>query len=163
MARFVFRLETVLRQRKRAEQEAQRELAHRQAKLVGLQNDLQSLDQALRKASEDVRDNHLTGTLDLNFLTAHRRFVNAMQRQGLNLVQKIASAQRSVDEARGLLAEAAKQRKVIEKLREKQFARWNDEQARKETAAMDEIGSQIGYSNLVELAGRAGTNAEGAA
>src|SRR4051812_30104701 len=157
MARFVFRLETVLRQRKRAEQEAQRELAHRQAKLVGLQTDLQALDQGLRKAADDVRDNHLTGKLDLNFLAAHRRFVNAMQRQGLNLVQKIAAAQRSVDEARGLLAEAAKQRKVIEKLREKQLARWNDEQSRKETAAMDEIGSQIGYSNLVELAGSART------
>src|SRR4051812_30074101 len=100
MARFVFRLESVLRQRKRAEQEAQRELAHRQAALVELQNDLQALDAGLRKASDDVRDNHLTGTLDLNYLASHRRFVNAMQRQGMNLVQKIAGAQRTVDEAR---------------------------------------------------------------
>jgi flagellar FliJ protein len=152
MARFVFRLESVLRQRKRAEQEAQRELAHRQATLVSFQNDLQALDEALRAASDDMRNNHLTGALDLNFLAAHRRFVNAMQRQGMNLVQKIAAAQRAVDEARALLAEAAKRRKVIEKLREKQLARWQQEQDRRETAAMDEIGSQIGYSNLIELA-----------
>lgn len=156
MPRFVFRLESVLRQRKRAEQEAQRELAHRQATLVSLQNDLQALDDALRAASEDMRNNHLTGALDMNFLAAHRRFVNAMQRQGMNLVQKVAAAQRSVDDARALLAEAAKKRKVIEKLREKQLARWNEEQGRKETAAMDEIGSQIGYSNLIELAESAG-------
>ena len=156
MPRFVFRLESVLRQRKRAEQEAQRELAHRQATLVSLQNDLQALDDALRAASEDMRNNHLTGALDMNFLAAHRRFVNAMQRQGRNLVQKVAAAQRSVDDARALLAEAAKKRKVIEKLREKQLARWNEEQGRKETAAMDEIGSQIGYSNLIELAESAG-------
>jgi flagellar FliJ protein len=155
MPRFIFRLESVLRQRKRAEQEAQRELGHRQATLVSLQNDLQSLDEALRTAAEDMRNNHLTGALDMNFLASHRRFVNAMQRQGLNLVQKIAAAQRSVDEARGLLAEAAKKRKVIEKLREKQFARWQEEQGRKETSAMDEIGSQIGYSNLMELSERA--------
>jgi flagellar FliJ protein len=151
MARFVFRLEPVLRQRQRAEQEAKRELAHRQARLVELQNDLKKLDDALRQASDDMRDNHLTGKLNMNFLAAHRRFVNAMHRQGLNLVQKIAAAQRSVDEARHALAEAAKQRKVIEKLREKQLARWQDEQNRKETAANDEIGSQIGYANMVEL------------
>jgi flagellar FliJ protein len=152
MARFVFRLEPVLRQRERAEQEAQRELAHRQAKLVELQGELKKLDESLRRASDEVRDNHLIGRLDMNFLASHRRFVNAMHRQGLNLVQKIAAAQRAVDEARQLLAEAAKQRKVIEKLREKQLARWKAEQDRKESAATDEIGSQIGYANLVELA-----------
>ena len=159
MARFVFRLEPVLRQRERAEQEAQRELGHRQAKLVELQNELKKLDESLRRASDDVRDNHLTGRLDMNFLAAHRRFVNTLHRQGSNVVQKIAAAQRAVDEARRLLAEAAKQRKVIEKLREKQLARWKAEQDRKETAATDEIGSQIGYANLVELAESAVTAA----
>jgi flagellar export protein FliJ len=66
------------------------------------------------------------------------------------VVQKIATAQVHVEDARRNLAEAAKQRKVIERLREKQFARWQEDQARREQAAMDEIGSQIGYANVTE-------------
>jgi len=46
--------------------------------------------------------------------------------------------------------EAAKQRKVIEKLREKQFARWREELAKREQAEMDEIGMQLAYQNLLE-------------
>jgi flagellar FliJ protein len=150
LSKFVFRLAVVLRQRKRAEQEAQRELAVRHAKLVEAENDLRNLDDRVRAASEDLRQNHLTGSLDLNFLAAHRRYLNAMQRQALDLIQKIAVAQKHVDEARLLLAEAAKKRKAIEKLREKQFARWQEEIARKELAQMDEIGMQIAYANLAD-------------
>jgi t-SNARE complex subunit (syntaxin) len=40
----------------------------------------------------------------------------AMQRQGTAIMQKIAVAQQRVTEARTVLAEAAKQRKVMEKL-----------------------------------------------
>jgi flagellar FliJ protein len=150
MARFVFKLEPLLKQRKREEQEKQRELASRELVVVNLKNELTRLDESLKSASEDLRKNHLTGAIDLNFLAAHRRFLGAMQRQGMLLVQKIATAQAHVDDARRKLAEAAKQRKVIERLREKQFARWQEDQARRELAAMDEIGSQIGYANVTE-------------
>src|SRR5262245_44477329 len=114
MAKFVFRLEPVLKQRKREEQEKRRELASRELVVVNLQTELKRLDDALKSASEDLRNNHLTGAIDLNFLTAHRRFLTAIQRQGFGVVQKIAAAQAQVDDARRKLAEAAKQRKVIE-------------------------------------------------
>ena len=150
MAKFVFRLEVVLKQRKRAEQQAQRELALRQATLVQAQNELKQLDEQVKAATESVRQNHLTGVLDLNFLAAHRRFLNAMQRKGMGIVQRIAVAQKQVDDARAVLAEAAKQRKAIERLREVQHERWRQEQSRRDLAQLDEIGSQIGYHNLVE-------------
>src|SRR5688572_6697536 len=150
MAKFVFRLTPVLEQRKREEQEKQRELATRELVVVNLQNELKRLDESLKSASEDLRKNRLTGASDLTFLTAHRRFLTAMQRQGLSIVQKIAAAQVHVDEARRALVEAAKRRKVIERLREKQLARWREEQARREQTEMDEIGSQIGYANVTE-------------
>lgn len=150
MSKFVFRLEPVLKQRKRDEQEKQRELAVRELVVVNLQAELKRLDESLKSASEDLRTNHLTGAIDLNYLTAHRRFLGAMQRQGLAVVQKIATAQAHVDDARRKLAEAAKQRKVIERLREKQLMRWREDQARREQTDMDEIGSQIGYANVSE-------------
>jgi flagellar export protein FliJ len=73
-----------------------------------------------------------------------------MQRQAIAIAQKIATAQQQVDEARKAVAEAAMQRKIIEKLREKHFERWRAEIARKELAEQDEIGMQMAYRNLVE-------------
>jgi flagellar protein FliJ len=150
MAKFVFRLAVVLRQRKRAEQECQRALAERLAVLVELQNALKRLDESAKNAGEDLRKNHLTGAIDLTYLAAHRRYMNAMQQQGLEIAKQIGAAQTVVDAARAKLTEAAKARKVIEKLRERQFERWQLDQSRRETAATDEIGSQIGYRDLIE-------------
>src|SRR5215213_1362544 len=91
MAKFIFRLEPVLKQRKREEQEKQRELAVRELVVVNLQIELKRLDDALRTASDDLRNNHLTGSIDMSFLTAHRRFLLSMQRQGRGVVQQIAT------------------------------------------------------------------------
>ena len=41
-------------------------------------------------------------------------------------------------------------RKIIEKLREKQFERWKQEVARKETAELDEVSMQLSYWNGVD-------------
>lgn len=150
MARFKFRLEVVLRQRQRAEDECKRALGEKLAALVDLQNALKRLDEQARTASEDLRNNHLTGAIDLTYLAAHRRYMNAMQQRGIEVAQRIVGANAEVEAARAKLAEAAKARKVIEKLRERQLERWQSDQARKETAATDEIGAQIGYANLVE-------------
>jgi flagellar FliJ protein len=149
MPKFVFKLEGVLRQRKHIEQQKQRELAIKQSQFVELQNTLAQVNETVQKTNEDVRKNHLVGRLNMQFLAAHRRFITGMQRQALGLVQRLALSQRAVDEARGELAEAAKQRKAIEKLREKQLARWREENARRDQAAMDEIGMQLAYQNLV--------------
>jgi flagellar FliJ protein len=149
MAKFVFKLEGVLRQRKHIEQQKQRELAIRQSHFVELQNALAQLNDTVQKTTEDVRKNHLVGRLNMQFLAAHRRFLTGMHRQAMEMMQRLALSQRAVDEARGELAEAAKQRKAIEKLREKQLARWREEIAKRDLAEMDEIGMQLAYQNLI--------------
>lgn len=150
MARFVFQLEGVLRYRKNREQERQRELAVVQAQMAKLQAELTALDQSVRRANEDMRQNHLTGPIDLALLAAHRRFLGATQQRAMELVQRMALVQRQVDEARRALAASAKDRKVIEKLRERQHERWAADLTRKETAELDEIGMQIGFENSHE-------------
>jgi flagellar protein FliJ len=147
MARFVFNLEAVLKQRKHIEQARQRDLAVVQAQMTALQNELKSMNDTVQTATEDMRRHHLTGKLDLGFLAAHRRFTIAMQRKAMTLVQKIALVQRQVDEARQALADAAKDRKAIEKLKEKQHQQWLADLHRKEAEQMDEIGMQLAYRN----------------
>ena len=150
MARFVFKLAGVLKQRLHEERMCQRELAQRQAHLASLQQQLKQLNERVQTANDDVRNNHLTGALDMRFLAAHRRYLAAMQRGAVEIVQRMAIAQKQVEEALAALAEAAKRRKAIEKLREKQFERWRAEQDRKEATELDEVAMQMSYHEIAQ-------------
>lgn len=136
-----------------AERERLRDLAVAQGEMTRLQQELKALNDSLRGIAQDMKENHLVGTLDVNYLAAHRRYTVATQRRGNQLVQDMARQQRKVDEAQRLLAEAAKERKVIEKLRERQLERWKAEVMRKEQADADEVGAQFGFRQMVEASG----------
>jgi flagellar FliJ protein len=150
MAKFVFHLEGVLRQRQAVEQQRQREIALIQAQMSASDAQLRALDEEMKFAERDLRENRLVGRLDLAFLAAHRRFALAMQRKAMGIAQKMAVIQVQLDEARQKLTEAAKNRKVIEKLKERQLLRWREQVSRHEMAEMDEIATQISYRNLVD-------------
>lgn len=150
MAKFVFQLHAVLRQREHVERQRQRDFSVAQGELVKLQTALRDLEQSQQQATMDLRANHLIGPIDLAFLAAHRRFVFAVQRKGMALVQRIALSQRKVDETRLFLAQAARDRKAIEILRDKRRAAWLAAEAKKEAEALDEVGTQLNYFHLDE-------------
>ncbi len=124
MAQFKFKLQPVLRQRELVEQQCQRDLAVVDAERQVVANELKRLDETVRTALADLRQNQLVGEINLSFLAAHRRFMLAMQRQGVLTAQRLAEAQKKVDVNRMRLSEAAKQRRMIEKLREHQQTTW---------------------------------------
>src|ERR1700677_2797358 len=148
MAKFVFQLDGVLRHRINIEHQRKRELALIQSQMAALDAELRALDASMRKATDDLRTNHLKGPIDTAFLAAHRRYSLAMQRKALALAQKMGAVQVQIEQATRNLAEAAKQRKILEKLRERQFTRWRDELQRREDIEMDEIAMHIGHDNF---------------
>jgi flagellar protein FliJ len=150
MARFKFKLAGVLRHRRQIEQQKQRDLAVAQAQVRQTESELRALNDSMQTTSEDVRRNRLVGKLDLGFLAAHRRYLVAVQQKGRALAQRLLLQQRSVDAARQVLAEAAKQRKIIEKLRERRWEEWVAEQGRKETAELDEISQQMAFARPLD-------------
>jgi flagellar FliJ protein len=153
MAKFIFKLAGVLRQRTHVEREKMRALATALKHQSECEQELRRVHDAVQQSNDDLRRNHLTGVLDLSFLTAHRRFMNAMSRQSASIQQRIAQAKQKVTEARTVLAEAAKQRKVMEKLREKHYERWRAELAAKEFRELDEIGVQLAVDALAQDGG----------
>jgi flagellar FliJ protein len=150
MARFKFQLEGVLEHRRNVEEEKQRALAKVSGEMHRLENELRELDRLATGATADLRENRLVGRLDMSFLAAHRRFTGSVQRRAIALAQKMALVQREIEKARGALAEAAKQRKIIEKLRERQFSRWQEQRKRAENEELDDIGMQLAFRQLGE-------------
>jgi len=151
MAQFKFKLQPVLRQREIIEQQRQRDVA---AAECGAGGDCGRVEadgaDGGRCADRSSARNQLVGPLNLSYLAGHRRFMIAMQRQGVAVAQKLEAAQKKVDAERVKLAEASKQRRIIEKLREKQQAEWLEAANRKETAALDEVAMQMSTETMRE-------------
>ncbi|HEX8915642.1 MAG TPA: flagellar export protein FliJ [Humisphaera sp.] len=164
MARFKFTLDAVLKQRKLVEDQKQRAFGEVQRRYAAMEAELRAMDDEVKRATEDLRDNHLVGRISVDYLAAHRRFTMAMQRKALAHAERMSPVKAELEAARAALIEAAKQRKILEKLREKREADWKVAEARKDAAAMDEIGQQIG-TRLARAAGEgdAGSGADQAA
>jgi flagellar FliJ protein len=150
MASFVFQLQTVLQHRERVEHDRQRELAAATAGHAAVAGEIRRLDEAVKAALADLRGNHLVGVVNLPFLTAHRRFMLSMQRQGVQLMGKLQQEQMKVAAAQALLAEATKDRKIMEKLRERQLERWKAAANARERADADEVAMQMSFQQGLE-------------
>lgn len=148
MARFVFQLDGVLRHRERIEKDRMRDLALARTQMVRLEEELKALNGQVQQNTAEVRDHHLVGRLDLSYLAAHRRYMLGMQRKALELAQKMGAQKRQVEEAQKALLEASKQKKILEKLKERQQQRWAADQALREAHALDELTTQLSYRNL---------------
>lgn len=142
MAKFLFKLESVLRHRQQAQRQAQRLLAERSAVAAGLEADLKRLNQELTQSTDALRAGGLVGRIDLTYLTAHRRYTADVTRRGTALMQRLALAQRGVEEARRALVEAMRRRKALETLREHRLAAWRADLQRRELSEADDIATR---------------------
>jgi len=137
--RFTFKLEGVLEQRRHVELQRQRDIATAQQSLLKLQAELDALAAVSRRSAADLR----SGRLSAAALAAHQRFVLSMRHKATALKQRQADAEREVADAQLALTEAAKQRKVIEKLREREEAKWAEAQRRRDAAEADDVARQM--------------------
>jgi flagellar FliJ protein len=143
MPKFDFNLEAVLTVRKNAERERQRALGVLLSQMAELERELRRMDEEVKVAGQELREGKLTGPVDVAFLAGHRRFVLAMERNARAVIQKMGILNRQIEEARGLLVEAARARKVVEKLRERKFEAWRADLLKKEQAEIDEVGGTL--------------------
>jgi flagellar protein FliJ len=155
MARFQFKLEALLTHRRHVEKEKQRRLAQVQQEILDVHRHIQETQNLIQVENQTLGAKELTGRLDLLYIAHEKRFVGALAVRIALALQKLAGLEQTLAGVRAELLAAARARKVIEKLREKQFARWRLEQERKESAETDEIGTQLAVrrgSGLAEAA-----------
>ncbi len=151
MARFEFRLEALLAHRQQIEKEKQRRLAKIQQDIHALVQQIQETQRRIVAEDRTLGAKELTGKLDMQYIAHEKRFVGNLHMKVILGTQKLAAMEQTLNAARAELLQAAKARKVIEKLKEKQRARWILEQERKQSALMDEIGTQLVMRNLANL------------
>lgn len=147
MARFVFRLESVLNQRAREEQCCQAALGEALGVQVDCEAKIAEIEQQVRLDNDLLRD-RLIGAIEINELLRHRRFLATCALEVGRISERLVSARLKVEAARRKLTEAAKRRKALEILRDKQRNEFNSESERKEQLELDEAALQIAFSDF---------------
>ncbi len=131
MKRFTFALAPVLEHRRRIEDEKQRILADRRRRLSAAQDELARLHAAFKQYSNALSDDHQR--LTSNDLRAHYAHLEYLDRCITMQHALIAQCAIAVDCARADVIEAGKERKAIEKVKDKRF-----EQHRVREAAIEQ-------------------------
>ena len=147
---FVFKLDALLELRRQAEKERQRAVAQVQQEVSALRRQIQQTQVAIAQQNRALVADKLVGRLDMAYIAYEKRFVGNLHMLMVQTLQKLATVEKKLLAARAQLLETTKARKVIEKLREKQQARWQQEEDRRENLALDELGTQVALRGLRE-------------
>ncbi len=140
MKKFKFMLEPVLDHRERIEDEKQQVHAERGRELAAAQDELDRLDREFKRYSATLRDEHKHFTSEQ--LRAHYAHLEYLDRY-ITMQHGIVSQRRlAVERARVDLVEASKERKVIEKLKDKRFEEHQALEAAFEQKELDDANNR---------------------
>ncbi|HAN15696.1 MAG: flagellar export protein FliJ [Proteobacteria bacterium] len=158
MARFVFRLQTVLEHRKRLEDlakvafgESQGGLFREQATLRGFQEDEERTVDHLEVIQHE-------GILDMENLQLGLRFLDVIKVQIDRQTQVVARAEARVEQRRQELVAAMQARKALDRLREKQLADFKRLEQLREMKEVDEMAVMRHGLEARQLASQSGSS-----
>jgi len=142
MAKFKFRLATLVRLRETARDERRAHLAqaYRADEIITLQHD--RLVSELGKLEEQNRQAAAPGCLEVDRLLEVRRYELVLQRERRQVDQQRRAVQAEIERRREALVDADRQVRVLEKLRQKQLGRHRLEESRREQKQLDETAAR---------------------
>lgn len=139
--RFAWRLETVLRHRLRTEEQRQQDLADALRQLGEEQNARAELVNLKGRCREDLRQRQ-TGRLNPVDLAQINTYLGDLERKHQETDERITVAQNTVIEKRETLAQAVRERQVLENLKAQDYRSFRKAEQRRDQAAMDELASR---------------------
>ncbi len=143
MKKFEFRLQTLLSIREAAEKKIQNELAE----LLNVQNAMRAKQQdynsKIKNEREYLNKKMKDGNYSYNDVLTFEKFYEGAIRAINILEQEIQGMEESVNEVRNRLIEASRERKVVEKLKEKKWKEYLYELNREENKENDDANQKI--------------------
>lgn len=141
MKRFRFRLENVLRLRKRREETATREFSKKKAELLSLEADIEALEEKRRRFIQ--RGARIGGIFTAFEIVAVDNYMYRIE----NSLKRIKALRKEKLEELGVylerLKEAKKAVKVLENLKQRQKDRYNEEVKKEERDELDDINQRL--------------------
>ncbi len=142
MARFNFRLATLLRLRELARDERRSQLAQAYRAKDLLHEQEQQIEEHLAELRRGTRRVCGPGEIDVDRLLESRRFEMVLLAQREDIDQKQEMLGVEIQRRRQALVEANREVQVLESLRARQHERYRAEENRREIKQLDEIAQQ---------------------
>ena len=142
MEKFVFRLENVLKLRKKIEEGIELDFAKKKAELVKVDLEIEGSNSTLSNfVSENLR---IEGTFSAREMLAIDNYIHRVR----GTIRKLKNLRREkedeVNSALEVLKDARKSRKVIENLKDRKYRKYLEELNREENNDIDDITQNIG-------------------
>jgi len=134
MKKFSFKLEKLLELRLFEEDKAKAALAEAIAVSERLKAELRQI--AENRAATNASRAGISDPVTMQSIELYIIRLDTRKEQAL---QELAQAELVVEEKRKLFAEAMRQRKIIDKLKEKKYDQWKKERQKEEESIVDEI------------------------
>jgi flagellar FliJ protein len=140
MPRFRFRLQMVLEHRARIERDKQGILAAKQRDLQVAQDRLAGLNEDYVRTGEELRLKH--AELDTNELYNYYSYLDYVLRGIRSSEERVAACEAEVEYAQRILAEARKQKKILELLKERRRETFDADMLAMEQRDLDDLNAR---------------------
>jgi len=140
MKKFKFRLQPVLKFRQQQEEQKKRVVGSILSQMNKFQNEALEMDKAIQQQRRELKK-YIHQTVDLKWISHYHGYVTNMQRSIGIKINEVKKLQNNLTEARRDLAEAARQTRIIEKLKEKMKNRYLHNLHHREIVQQDEIST----------------------
>jgi flagellar FliJ protein len=140
MKKFIFKLESLLNFRRKREELVIQELAEAQNAEMRIFAKIVDTKKTIAALVEDSK-NYKKTSIQIDSLIISRNYIELLKKQLAALEADLEKAKEKVLKVKEKLAEAVRERKIIEKLRESQFAAYKKEYNKQDNLQMDEIAN----------------------
>jgi flagellar protein FliJ len=141
MKRFTFRLESLLNLRRSAEESAKRAFGLARQAVDRQLAEVRLCEEAETTAKSELRAAQQARELRVADLLAHQRHLAALGKRAGVEKQRLGELQAAAEKARAALASSMKDRKALDRLRERRAAEWTVEVLKDEQLAIDEASA----------------------
>jgi len=136
--RFKYRLQPLLNVKSHIERERQKDHALAVERIMRQEEQLSQVD-AQRETTLIEQRAGLLGSISISKMLVYSRYLLKLKKNTLAGIETLRGLKKNADEKRLVLVEASKERKIYEKLKERQQDKYNRESARQEQKETDEI------------------------
>jgi flagellar FliJ protein len=142
LERFIFRLENVLKLRKKIEERVELEFSKKRAELVKVDLEIDGSRDTLQSfVNENLR---IEGTFTATEIIAVDNYIHRVRGRIRQLRDLRKEKESEVNDALKVLKDARKSRKVIENLKDRKYRKYLEELNREENNNIDDITQNIG-------------------
>lgn len=140
MAKFVYSMQNILDMKKKLERQEKNDYSRANVRLLEAQDELERLKDRQREQEEKLRQN-LKESMQVLQIREAENGVEVIKMYVKQQMLRVKQRERELEEARTRLALAMRERKTFEKLREKAFQQFMEEENKKEQKEVDELVS----------------------